>query len=452
MSLRLRLNLLITGLLLLVMCVGAVLMIRNAREDVRAELKSTASLALHLLDTEILHYTSDYAWLNGADVSKASMFRLQSLENIRHLRIEFYDYAGRLRDSNRKAVADAERKQVPGWFLRMMDIASPAMHETRRRVFMNGRLIGEMVVTPDPTYEIAEIWNDTVGLMGLVGVFFLVVNGMVYWAVGRALRPVARVQAALTEIEQGNLGARLPLFQLPELSGISLKFNAMAQTLQQSVQSNHRLTQQIIRLQEDERKILARDLHDEIGQYLTAINIDAMAIIKSRKITDARVSAQAIAGITQQLMDMVHHLLQRLRPGLLDELGLASALQDLVYTWRQRNRAITTSVRIQDDLGEIDETTAIAAYRIVQECLTNISRHAHARRVTLGVSRQGEKLLLQVEDDGRGFDTAVMTEGYGLAGMKERVQGLRGKFDLESGLGEGTRLTMEIPCTGEVSR
>ncbi len=452
MSLRLRLNLLITGLLLLVMCVGAVLMIRNAREDVRAELKSTASLALHLLDTEILHYTSDYAWLNGADVSKASMFRLQSLENIRHLRIEFYDYAGRLRDSNRKAVADAERKQVPGWFLRMMDIASPSMHETRRSVFMNGRLIGEMVVTPDPTYEIAEIWNDTVGLMGLVGIFFLVVNGMVYWAVGRALRPVARVQAALTEIEQGNLGARLPLFKLPELSGISLKFNAMAQTLQQSVQSNHRLTQQIIRLQEDERKILARDLHDEIGQYLTAINIDAMAIIKSRKITDARVSAQAIAGITQQLMDMVHHLLQRLRPGLLDELGLASALQDLVYTWRQRNRAITTSVRIQDDLGEIDETTAIAAYRIVQECLTNISRHAHARRVTLGVSRRGEKLLLQVEDDGRGFDTAVMTEGYGLAGMKERVQGLRGKFDLKSGLGEGTMLTMEIPCAGEVSR
>ncbi len=452
MSLRLRLNLLITGLLLLVMCVGAILMIRNAREDVRAELESTASLALHLLDTEILHYTSDYAWLNGADASRASMFRLQSLENIRHLRIEFYDFRGRLRDSNRSLERGGEQEQVPAWFLRAMDIASPAMHETRRRVFMHGRVIGEMVVTPDPTYEIAEIWDDTVGLMGLVGVFFLVVNGMVYWAVGRALRPVDRVQAALTEIEQGNLDARLPLFKLPELAGIGLKFNTMASTLQLSVQSNHRLTQQIIRLQEDERKNLARDLHDEIGQYLTAINIDAMAIIKSRKISDARVSAEAIADITQQLMDMVHHLLQRLRPGLLDELGLAPALQDLVYTWRQRNRAISTSVRIPDDLGAIDETTAIAAYRIVQECLTNISRHSHARRVTLNLSRRADRLVLQVEDDGRGFDLAEITEGYGLAGIRERVQGLRGKFDLKTALGEGTMLTMEIPCAGEEAR
>lgn len=449
MSLKLRLNLMITLLLALVMMVGALLMVRNAREDVRAEVESSASLALHLLDTEILHYTSDYAWLNGADTRKASIFRLQSLGNIRHLRIEFYDYAGRLRDSNRPASGANAESGPPSWFVRAMDITSPAMHKIRRPLFMNGRILGELVVTPDPTYEIAEIWDDTKGLFALVGVFFLVVNAMIYWAVGRALRPVIRVQMALSEVERGNLEARLPSFDLPELSGISRKFNTMAQTLQQSVQSNHRLTQQIIRLQEDERKSLARDLHDEIGQCLTAINIDAMAIINARRIADARESAQAIADIARQLMDMVHHMLQRLRPGMLDELGLAPALHELVYNWRQRNRGVSSSVRVAEDLGELSETVAVAAYRIVQECLTNVSRHAGARRVTLGVVRDADELLLEIGDDGCGFDPANGVGGYGLAGMRERVQGLGGSFVLESAAGAGTRLRIRLPCTVE---
>lgn len=101
MNLKLRLNLIITALLLLVMLIGALLMIRNARDDVRAEVESTALLALHLLDAEILHYTSDYVWLNGVNPNRASIFRLQSLENVRHLRIDFFDARGNLRDSNR---------------------------------------------------------------------------------------------------------------------------------------------------------------------------------------------------------------------------------------------------------------------------------------------------------------------------------------------------------------
>lgn len=449
MSLKLRLNLMITALLALVMLVGALLMIGNAREDVRAEVESSAGLALHLLDTEILHYTSDYAWLNGVDVKKASIFRLQSLGNIRHLRIEFYDFSGRKRDSNRPETGAREESGPPLWFVRAMGLASPSMHATRRQIFVSGRVIGELVVTPDPTYEIAEIWDDTKGLFVLVGIFFLVVNAMIYWAVGRALRPVDRVQEALSEIEQGKLEARLPQFELPELSGISRKFNAMAQTLQQSVESNHKLTQQIIRLQEDERKSLARDLHDEIGQCLTAINIDAMAIVNARKIADARESANAIAGVARQLMDMVHHMLQRLRPGVLDELGLAAALHDLVYSWRQRNRGVSSNVRIADDLGSMHETVAIAAYRIIQECMTNVSRHADARRLTLCVARDHDDLLLQVEDDGHGFDTAQSVDGYGLAGMRERVQGLGGSFDIESAPGAGTRLLIRIPCQME---
>lgn len=444
MSLTVRLNLIITALLIVVMLIGAILTVRSAQEDVRAEVQSTASLAMHLLDAEILHYTSDYAWLTGADRNKASIFRLQSLENIRHLRIEFFDAYGRLRDSNRKK-NEVEEDVPPAWFFRLMDVGSPE-GELRRKVFANGRILGELVVTPDPTYEIAEIWNDTQGLLWLAATFFIFVNAMVYWAVKSALHPVDSVIAALSELEKGHLDARLPQFDLPELAGLSSKFNAMANTLQQSISSNHRLTQKVIRLQEDERKSLARELHDEIGQHMTAINVDAQAIMESNSLQSAKRSAEAIMEVAIHMLDIVRTMLQRLRPGVLDELGLSIALNEHVTQWRQRNHGISSSISIAGDLGEPDEAVALAAYRIVQESLTNITRHASARHVKLIVKRTDGKISIELEDDGKGFEADAMSDGYGVAGMRERVQGLGGSFEMVSLIGLGTRISVQLPC------
>lgn len=406
-------------------------MARNAREDVRAEVQSTAGLALHLLDAEILYYTSDYAWLNSENQNKASIFRLQSLSNIRHLRIEFFDAAGRLRDSNYSADRRIENLP-PAWFAKTMDVVSSNMPPIRRPIYASGRVLGELIVTPDPTYEIAEIWHDILGLLSLAAFFFVAVNAMVYWAVSRALRPVDRILKALTELEIGHLDARLPVFSLPELSSISDKFNTMAQTLQSSIRNNHRLAQQMIRLQEDERKSLARDLHDEIGQCLTAIHMDASAILNAKHLAHTHESAKAIDSVARQMMDMVHTMLQRLRPGVLEELGLAVALQELVDLWQQRHPDICCTVHISQQLEDAEEGIAITAYRIVQECLTNIARHAHARHVAITVSRNGEDLTLLIKDDGMGFDTGSTPSGFGLAGMRERVEGLGGTVMIES--------------------
>ncbi|HEY8354138.1 MAG TPA: histidine kinase [Methylophilaceae bacterium] len=444
MSLTVRLNLMITLLLLLVIGLGAVFSIHSAREDVKAEVQSTASLASHLLDAEILHYTSDYSWLNGADPNRASIFRLESLADIRHLKIEFYDQFGRLRDSNRKAEVE-QADMPPGWFVRLMDVAASEKMEIRRYIYASGRVIGELVITPDSSFEIQEIWNDTKGLLWLVAIFFVAVNAMVYWALKKALQPVGSVVNALSALEKGDLDARLPQFRLPELAGLSVKFNAMAQTLQQSIRNNHRLTQKIIRLQEDERKNLARELHDEIGQCMTAINVDAMAIASSKDLDAARRSAEAIAEVSMQILDMVHNMLQRLRPGVLDELGLAVALDEFVCGWRERNAGITSNINIGQDLGEMDDEVSLAAYRIVQEALTNITRHAGAGSMSLFVARDADELIIEVGDDGKGFDQEQGFEGYGLAGMRERVEGLEGVFGLKTAPGMGTRITVRLP-------
>lgn len=447
MSLKLRLNLMITLLLALVMLIGALLTIGNAREDIRAEVESTAGLALHLLDAEILHYTSDYAWLNGADPSRASIFRLKSLGSVRHLRIEFFDYTGRLRDTNHPELAEGKNKPPP-WFVRAMDVTSGEMRETRRRMYIGGRFVGELVITPDPSYEIAEIWDDTVGMLMLVGIFFLVVNAMVYWAVSRALRPVDDISAALTALEEGNLGARLPVFNLPELSSIGQKFNGMAQKLQLSMERNQGLARQLICLQEDERKNLARDLHDEIGQSLTAIHADASAIAVREVHPTTLASAQAIVQVARGVMDMVHQMLDRLRPDTLDKLGLKAALQDLHEAWLRRNSEIQSELQISGELENLDEHAAVTAYRVVQEGLTNITRHARATRASIGVIREEDTLAILVEDNGVGFKPESVS-GYGLAGMRERIEALGGELELDSAEQAGTCITVRLPCGQE---
>lgn len=426
------------------MFIGAWLMIDNAREDVRAEVASTASLAIHLLDAEIVHYTSDYGWLTRVDKSKTSIFRLQSLDNIRHLKIEFFDAYGRLRDSNRETNRVSE-EAPPQWFFKLMDIVSTTMPPIKRQVFASGRIIGELVVTPDPSYEISEIWNDTLDLLILVSVFFVIVNLMVYFAVNSALKPVAQILGALSELEKRNLQARLPIFKLPELKDISIKFNAMANTLQKSIESNHSLTQQIIRLQEDERKNLARDLHDEIGQHLTAIHIDASTILNASNMTAAKKSASEIDAVARQMMSIVHSMLQRLRPGGLDQFGLNVAVQELVDVWRQRNHGIEVNLKLDSNLQGIDETISIAAYRIIQECLTNVSKHARASIVNITLAQIGNKLSITIADNGLGFNEDAPTSGFGLAGISERVEGLDGKITITHPPNNGVQIEVLLP-------
>ena len=436
MSLQLKLNLMITCLLLVLLSVSAIFVVKNASEDVRAEVASTANLALHLLDAEILHYSSDFGWINSDGYD--SIFKLKSLDNIRHLKIDFYDINGKLRETNRVKRQALDGNAPPQWFVNAMSLTGSELQKQTRNIILSGRYVGEMVVTPDPSYEIAEVWDDTIGLLGLAAVFFVLINVLVYLAVKYTFKPVDRILEALTQIEQGQFSSRLPDFKPVELHAIGQKFNAMADTLQSSTQNNHRLTQQIIRLQEDERKSLARDIHDEIGQYLTAIHVDASAILNGRKLSVAKESARAISSVTRQMMDMVHEILQRLRPRALDELGLSLALGELVHHWRQRCRNVNIIQNIASNIDPIDEAVSITAYRVVQECLTNIAKHANARRVTISVKQDKQFLYLHIEDDGVGFDPTVTAEGFGLAGMNERIQGLMGEMKIESSKRYGT--------------
>jgi len=447
MNLRIRLNLIVTLVLLIVLSVGFYTAVTDARENVQAEVASTAILTLKMLDTKILNFGMDYnaSFLTPLSMQKA--FNLRDLQDVRHIRVDLRDPLGHLLDSNR--TNNNPQDQVPEWFIHAMDVVSEEMPPTKRPVFLQGHFVGEVVVTPDPYFEILEIWIETKTMLWVLCLFFAIVNIMIYFAVGFALQPIDKIMKGLTDIESGNLSTRLPKFSLPDLSQISEKFNVMAEALESSTTKNHHLTQQIILLQEAERKHLARELHDEFGQHLTAIHVDSSAIMQAKKLDNAKSSAKAITQVVKQMMDMVHSMLHRLRPVELEELGLEAAVTELLNRWQSRNQSVQCQFNCKDDFIDVSDTILVAIYRIIQECLTNVSRHADASWVKVILANDDSVIWLDVFDDGKGFDIKQKFTGFGLAGIKERVEGLDGEFEITTAVNEGVAIHIKIPVTKE---
>lgn len=218
---------------------------------------------------------------------------------------------------------------------------------------------------------------------------------------------------------------------------------------------NRALTQRLLRAQEDERCALARELHDEVGQNCTAIRAAASYILRARDGDQANVQACAasIARSSEALHAMVRSMLRRLRPPVLDSLGLEPALQALCDSWAQQH-GIACHFAPQAIPADLDDGTAIAIYRLVQEGLTNVARHAGADRATVELRADAHgSLHLAIEDNGHGLRQGATQEGgFGMLGMRERVAGLRGHIHWISALGRGLRIEVAMPLAAGAPR
>jgi len=233
--------------------------------------------------------------------------------------------------------------------------------------------------------------------------------------------------------------------------------------LAQALAAQRRLARQVLRLQEDERKRLARELHDETGQYLNAIKLDAVTLRDARgDLPEAvRERAQAIVSGIDHVQASVSSLIRQLRPVGLDELGLAAAVEHCIDGWRARLAATRFEVSIDPGIDALDESHSLAIYRLVQEALTNCARHAHASRVDIllacGPSHEAPHgdVLLEVRDNGVGAGAnpseCASTGGLGLAGMRERIAALGGSLQAQGEPGRGFRLTARVPRAQVVS-
>jgi len=221
--------------------------------------------------------------------------------------------------------------------------------------------------------------------------------------------------------------------------------------LSQALMENRRLAAEYLALQEAERKHLARELHDHLGQYLNAVKLDATAIAEHATAARApSAAAHSIIRSVDHVQAVVRDLIGRLRPVGLDELGLAAAIEHCVEEWRARLPATRFVLRIGEGLDGLAEGLTLTLYRLVQEALTNVYRHAAASRVQILLERRGasaaaEEIHVGIEDDGRGVELARARGGLGIAGMRERVALAGGSFAFDSVPGHGVHIDVRLP-------
>ena len=233
---------------------------------------------------------------------------------------------------------------------------------------------------------------------------------------------------------------------------------ALEHDLAAALTENRRLSQSMVQMQEEERRSLARELHDELGQHLNAIKIDAVTIRNSADgANSVAARAEAIVRVVDRVHAVVRDMTRKLRPAGLDELGLSAALENCVEEWRARSPGIAVELSCDGDLESLGEATNMLVYRIVQESLTNVARHAHARRVTIGITRaltqDADALAITIADDGDGAvpcaagAAASQHSGLGLIGMRERVEAADGHLETGNLPEGGFRVEARVPVS-----
>jgi len=245
-----------------------------------------------------------------------------------------------------------------------------------------------------------------------------------------------------------------------EIQRLKQHLQTHSEELQQQLQENQRLTHRILDIQERERRHLAQELHDELGQCLTAIRTDARMLLQDHPDSGDSVNhhAESIDAIARHIYDVTYDLMRALRPTLLDDLGLVDAVRELVRSQHLERQGVQLELTLKGALNDMEERLNINLYRMIQEALTNIQRHAgcteaHIRLQRTDADEPSDRLELDVSDNGCGFDTAIISRKgrFGVLGMQARAKALGGELIIDSQPGGGTRLRLRIPLAAAVA-
>lgn len=445
MRLRTRLNLVVAGLSATFVIVLIAAEIQSTRNSIREEVEAANRVASQLLG----QLAAIYSNIGGPN-----------------LVLEFLEQTGRVRANEVSLIAPSGEviyrspqatykagREAPAWFSRLL---SPQVTKSSFRL-RDGLLL---VIEAQPSRSVLDAWDDIVRLAALGAAMFVVINVLAFWIVARALKPFPIIADGLERIQQGALSHRLPPLPGHEASTIGVAFNRMAQALEDKVRAERQARDAEARLEErremasladqrveEERRLIAHELHDEFGQSVTAIRSLALTIASQCEGRDSSSAgiARLISDEAARLYDAMHGLIPRLAPLTLDTLGLTATLEDLARDWQRRYPAVTLTLRhhLPPDLGP---SITLAIYRVIQEGVINALRHAHAKRVDVEVSSDAEHLIVTVADDGIGLPQDWARPGhFGLRGLTERVKQLGGSFEIGNKSGGGARLTAEIP-------
>jgi len=439
MSLRFRLIALMIMALAIGLAFGGAVTVLNASRSVRTEMRSALLVGQQTVEN----------FVRGIDASadpQRDLDRLvEAFAGNRHLRISL------IGGSARAEVQPVDDRPpfgaVPRWFTRWIGVRRQSYSVP---VTIGGRALGTLVIETDPRNEILEVWDELSGSVLVLIVFAGATIPLIYLLIGRALRPLRRLAAAMEQVGRGDYAIRVGDRLTPELARLRDSFNLMAARLAATDADNRRLHEQLLTLQEEERNDIARDLHDEIGPFLFAINVDIAnltRLLSAGRDDDLIAPVQSIAEAARYLQRQVRGMLGRLRPIGLAEFGLAEAIGGLVEFWRRRYPEIEYRATIAPGCAMLGDQIDTVVYRVVQECLSNAVRHSRPRLITVSVDRDRQlgDIVVEVADDGSGV-AAEPALGYGLIGMEERVSALGGRLRFANRPGGGFSVSAALPA------
>ena len=298
---------------------------------------------------------------------------------------------------------------------------------------------GTVSAIADPDAAISLAWQHIADNIHVALLMALAIAFFASLAIAHTLAPAQQIVAALQRMAHGQYRTSLPRFRSMELAMIGQAVGDLGERLAQATEERAVLTRRLLEIRNDERRALARELHDEFGQNLSAILAFASMIeatgAREQADSDVAQDARMISQATHRIMACLRGTLNRLRHPPAEELGLEACLVSLVDSWRSQNATQPMiQLDLQGDLTDVRGAVAATAYRVAQECLTNSLRHSAAREIVLRIERRTgaeNALLIRVEDDGGGDAAKVeQSAGFGLTGIRERVAALGGSLSI----------------------
>jgi two-component system, NarL family, sensor histidine kinase UhpB len=435
LSLRSRINLLLALVLTLGLAVNVARLVLDAGPRVQAEDQSVIRLAGEFVQAII-------GGLNEAADPEARLSRIiGDLKRLRHVSITWQGDRDALvsvdpRNEERDAIS------VPAWFVALVH---PVKTSVSVPVEVKGKN-SELVITSIPNDEISEIWDGILTQLEVGSAVALALFLITMIVVGRALAPLQALSQAMSAIEAGSYDVSIEPSGAPEFAAICGKLNHLALTLGEALEEKRELAARAVSLQDLERQDIARELHDEFGPYLFALRVHAGALMRLAKSVSPdpqamRKHGSAILEQVNELQQFTRRMLERLRPVGLADLGLREALGALQRLWSETYPDVAIETEISRELGETGGTADLTIYRVVQEALTNVFRHARATAVNVSIEPAGRSAglqgnrdyaLVRVRDNGRGLKPDEKF-GLGLTGMRERILALGGTLTVASG-------------------
>lgn len=318
--------------------------------------------------------------------------------------------------------------RVPRWFVHLL-----ALPDIGRSfpVMVEGNHVGDVIFAPDISADVYEKW---IGFLAIVcsGLALMALTGIIgHFTARAALDPLQNLGDGLTRMRRGDYEHMIPATGPPEIRKSSEEANELARTLRRLSQDNRGLLRRIVSLQDDERRDMARELHDELGPLLFGIRASTVALLEAIPPDRAELAstAEGILQSVETLQQANRRILDGLRPLYIQELGLERSIQTLLQNARTQAPGLKLTSQIDVTLNGIDGLLSQTVYRLIQEAVTNVLRHAGASAMHVAAGVANRELIVEISDDGIGFP-ADGVFGRGLTGMQERVRALSGTLEL----------------------